>query len=171
MNKKPCIVPTTVTAWGISLRYFRGIATKKSSRLETPSMSPIYLSRRIVFTGGTWNSSSTDRKVDLSKHPPKYAHLPYSPPAPRLRLFWVGGVSFHDTPESWEEHIVIGIRWKALPLSFLFVNYHLFCVENSRRETKKKKCQLRDSLVLNCPRLPWMVHRDWLVQKKKKPFV
>jgi hypothetical protein len=30
-------------------------------------------------------------------------------------------------------------RRKALRPSFLFVNYHLFCVENSRRETKKKK--------------------------------
>ena len=117
-------------------------------------------------------------------HPPftpaQSLPLPYRPflptlriptPAPRLRLLWVGGVSFQDDPESWEEHIVIPARRKALHPSFPFVSCHLFCVGNSRRETKKKKCQLRDSLALNCPRLPCMVHRDWLVQKKKKPFV
>ena len=41
-------------------------------------------------------------------------------------------------------------------------------MENSRRETKKKKCQLRDSLAPDCPE--WCTETDWSNNRKKPLF-
>ena len=41
-------------------------------------------------------------------------------------------------------------------------------MENSRRETKKKKCQLRDSLAPDCPE--WCTETDWSNNRKNPLF-
>lgn len=49
MNSTPCAIPTMLTASGLSARYFRGMAMKKRTRLEMPSMIPVCRSHLIAL--------------------------------------------------------------------------------------------------------------------------
>src|SRR5687768_17107220 len=51
-NSTPCAQPTTVTANGMSAKYFSGIATKSSRRNDAPSTSATYRSDETGFDMG-----------------------------------------------------------------------------------------------------------------------